>query len=80
MNSPSSGGPAFPQPNAYTNDDGSQERGGMSLRDYFAIHAQPQDFALYLCEYERDADRYINRTPAEARYAFADAMIRARSK
>ena len=37
-NSKKTGGPAFPQPSAFLNS-------GMSLRDYFAIHANNQELA-----------------------------------
>ncbi len=70
------GGPAFPvHPEIRENEP----HAGMTLRDYFAIHATNQDIEGY-----RDADLAddgvveYRRTTAQARYAFADAMIAAR--
>lgn len=71
------GGPAFPFEGGDNN--GIEPSVGMMLRDYFAIHATNQDIEGY-----RDADLAddgvveYRRTTAQARYAFADAMIAAR--
>lgn len=73
------GGPAFPRSAAEHSQGGHYEQDGMTLRDYFAIHATNQDIEGY-----RDADLAddgvveYRRTTAQARYAFADAMIAAR--
>lgn len=79
------GGPAFPTGDIVERDEKGVPQGypissaGMTLRDYFAIHATNQDIEGY-----RDADLAedgvieYRRTTAQARYAFADAMIEAR--
>lgn len=67
------GGPAFPTP--YTTRDGdhysTEFEGGMTLRDYFAIHADRNDIAAMLSERP-------DLTLPQARFAYADAMLRAR--
>lgn len=45
------------------------QHAGMTLRDYFAIHATAQDIQRFL---------HAGLTRAQARYAFADAMLKAR--
>ncbi len=54
---------------------------GMDLRDYFAIHAN--DYDIYSYMYETRVGSGISassqiRTREEARYAYADAMMKAR--
>jgi hypothetical protein len=54
---------------------------GMDLRDYFAIHAN--DYDIYKYMYETRVGSGISastqiRTREEARYAYADAMMKAR--
>ena len=82
------GGPAFPTPRYERGDMYSL---GMTLRDYFAIHATEEDIQRYLPtgriievvvermiglkEVEKQPER---RTREQARYAFADAMLKAR--
>jgi hypothetical protein len=56
---------------------------GMDLRDYFAIHAN--DYDIYSYMYETRAGSGISassqiRTREEARYAYADAMMKAREQ
>lgn len=87
-------GPAFPTASIQTLKDGHEFTfsGGVTLRDYFAIHApQPTDQQI-----SRGMDRDKNRNPynepgkpklrereeiiAALRYEFADAMLRERSK
>ena len=54
---------------------------GMTLRDYFAIHASGNDLVPF--EHVPDPSgmgRTKNRTRAEARYAFADDMLKARNQ
>lgn len=46
---------------------------GISLRDYFAIHATDADIKKYLGGNTR-------RSREEARYAFADAMLKQRER
>ncbi len=70
------GGPAFP---VAVPVDFQFAHEGMTLRDYIAIHATNQDIENY-----RDADLAddgvieYGRTTAQARYAYADAMLSAR--
>lgn len=69
MNGVDDGGPAFPcikgAPSEYAL--------GITLRDYFAIHADWGDVHHYSHD---DCGRNLSRT--KARYAYADAMIRER--
>jgi hypothetical protein len=68
---------------------------GMTLRDYFAIHATKEDYSDYRLDYSKSREfvefnpwsnqSYIAKEPGkrsivEARYLFADAMIRERGK
>lgn len=53
---------------------------GMTLRDYFAIHASNDEVTAYFRYNRRDGHHPISSELAEARYAFADAMLRAREK
>ena len=50
----------------------------ITLRDYFAITACQDDLRDY-CVYRLKSGVQKNRTAAEARYAFADAMLKART-
>lgn len=72
------GGPAYP----VEEYKGSEKilSGGMSLRDYFAVHASDSDIKEYLSETKSiDGLEYTNdRSISEARYMFADAMIEER--
>lgn len=93
------GGPAFPIPDVYAPDgNGTQGCAGMTLRDYFAIHApepSPNEAARAFDVIERPgtsptsdpsyADWLQRVHPARyrigataARYAYADAMLKAR--
>lgn len=65
------GGPAFPSHVSM----GEVAQQGMSLRDYFAIHATERDIAAHDCTDEVPA---VVRSREAARYAFADAMLAAR--
>ena len=80
--SKNTGGPAFPS--------GSHDR-GMTLRDYFAVHATEEDIAPYIHTgavvdkvvddgygHKRVTKTYETRTREAARYCYADAMIKAR--
>jgi hypothetical protein len=69
-------GPAFPV--EHRDGEATHWHTGMTLRDYFAIHATPADCGAFLSEFDAAHGRFINRTPSEARYAFADAMLKAR--
>ena len=81
MTTKNDGGPAFPNPNTY-HLNGQVEYGasGMSLRDYFAVHASEKD-VLEQAEVIR-ASLSIPVLPegwrTKARYMHADAMLKAR--
>lgn len=85
MNKPD-GGPAFPAV------DSPRVISGMSLRDWFAGHAQESDLILPLDtknaaaqlgmsveEYSKDFHNWLT-INARARYRFADAMIAERER
>lgn len=59
--------------------DRHEVQGEMSLRDYFAAHASETDVDSYRSYWgKNNAPR--ERTRQEAKFAYADAMIAARSK
>lgn len=74
------GGSAFPTPHLIAMNGevvNIGATGGMTLRDYFAIHASEGDIGLLISEmYEKEPRRTKAEIRAEARYAFADALIR----
>lgn len=73
MTEKNNGNPAFPM----------EPVAGMSLRDYFAIHANENDIKYYMKELESitgGIDKYIYRNREQAKYAYADAMIKEREK
>ena len=66
------GGPAFPVL--------SVEHTGMTLRDWFASHASEQDIEDHaLGELRASGRSYNHRSREQAKYAYADAMLQARS-
>lgn len=83
------GGPAFP-----TNTGlGNHQAEGMTLRDYFAAKASEDDVAYYkflggyqeIVKVAPDGTKYIvqeanTRTREEAKYAYADEMLKARKQ
>lgn len=77
------GGPAFPSTHPLIFD--SDPRGpstlmcvGMSLRDYFAAHAPPIDENWFL-QYCKNIGVFSHaKTTADWRFAYADAMLKAR--
>lgn len=74
------GGQAFPQPvTVGPNDDMYPAYPGMTLRDYFAAHA-PWARASFLGDPEDGAVERVAARMAKQAYAFADAMLRERSK
>lgn len=69
MSTINDGGPAFPT----SADNGhSVNQDGMTLRDYFAAKALPA-----VIDYQNTGHEFNERV-AEAAYAMADAMLRAR--
>ncbi|EXL06240.1 hypothetical protein BG46_15870 [Brucella anthropi] len=64
------GGPAFPVSIPGWGDNGAS---GMTLRDYFAIHASREELTRFRVDKNGNGLSEV-----EARYAYADAMIRAR--
>ena len=68
------GGPAFPMQVKLAN--GTDNYRGMSLRDWFAGRATVEDIKYYMST-SRDG---FARTPVEARWQFADAMLAARKE
>lgn len=85
------GGPAFPRRgNGFVPGGAGYDLGalGMSLRDYFAAGAlqgtlanstMMESFAAVLSEYEGATDDEKIGTMAKVAYAYADAMLAARS-
>ena len=70
MSKENNGGPAFP---CYDDTKGFRP-GGMSLRDYFAVHATEEDVLYY---YRHDISC---KTRQQARYMHADEMLKAREE
>lgn len=83
MSEKENGGPAFPFPVLHGND--SPE--GMSLRDYFAVHASDEDVENVMHRNSEWVDiggyeGYLSCkiTRQQARYIHADAMLQEREK
>lgn len=72
------GGPAFPTDHS-TNSEYTSIEGGMSLRDYFAAHALSGIIAS-LRETGVSVGGVVFAEEATTAYAFADAMLKERSK
>lgn len=72
MNNKPDGGPAYPVPGLHNNEYFN----GMSLRDFFAIHA-PMN-VIVGCLFNPGG--FDVEHLADAAYKYADAMIEARSK
>ena len=80
------GGPAFPFP-AYTYPNGeiNHGEGGMTLRDYMAIHASDEDLKMQaeilriIVREKQGVSILPDDWRSTARYMHADAMIQARS-
>ena len=88
MNTPKDGGPAFPQPihklNFDTTPDDFDEtgRGGMTLRDWFAAQATDEDIRQFteVFKSQQGHGTFDLTSRTEARYKFADAMLKEREK
>jgi hypothetical protein len=72
MTQPNDGGPAFPS-------DRFGEL-GMSLRDYIATHATPLDASRWHQKLGEDCNWATTPTMEQAKYAYADAMLKARGQ
>ena len=81
MTQPNDGGPAFPVPMVPWQDGFiNVECTGASLRDWFAANASENDIEHHnLGNLRSDGKTYNRRTREEAKYAYADAMLKARS-
>jgi len=94
MNEDKTGGAAFPSPGVIRQDGVHQGAyGGMTLRDYFAVRASEEDILAhsskgfveeYITEsidgFKRVSTRWATRTREQARYHYADAMLKERNK
>ena len=93
MNNTNTGGPAFPGPyvNDKGGLEAIWKQGGMTLRDYFAAKATEEDIAAHIWKGHKEdfvmADGYgmkkvVKReamwSREEAKYRYADAMLKAR--
>jgi len=86
------GGPAFPMPGGITKkynphhreweEVGFSGHSGMSIRDYFAIHAPTNEIGKYLSiQMPSGTNITFKDTDYEqARYKYADAMLKERNK
>ena len=72
------GGPAVPQDLQGRRGDDPQYQ-GMSLRDWFATHASENDIRRHQSIIERTNGYTYAPSIEECKYAYADAMIKARS-
>ena len=74
------GGPAFPVPMVPWQDGFiNVECTGASLRDWFASHASENDIRRHQSLIERSNGYTYQPSIEECKYAYADAMIKARS-
>lgn len=84
MSAQKDGGSAFPLPLGTMNCSEPGESGGMSLRDYFAVHASRQDVEAQaeVIRMKTLAKKGVGVLPdgwqTTARYMHADAMLEAR--
>jgi len=70
MSNINTGGPAFPQQQIYSNEDGTPWFEGMTLRDFFAAKALQKLIAN---------NNISAQQLAQASYKVADAMLKART-
>ena len=74
------GGPAFPVPMVPWQEGFiNVECTGASLRDWFASHASESDIRRHQSLIERSNGYMYQPSIEECKYAYADAMIKARS-
>ena len=75
---------AFPKVNVLVDNDNvieSDSRDGMDLRDYFATHATTVDIERYVFKTTANYGSFSQsqiRTVEQAKYDYADAMMKAR--
>ena len=72
------GGPAYPQQQVFSNEDGTPWFEGATMRDYFAIHGPEPSEQQVLDYFLNKQILDIRLARAELRYLNADAMLRAR--
>jgi hypothetical protein len=77
MTQPNDGGPAFPRP---ANPPYNSSANGMSLRDYIATHATPLDASRWHQKLGEACNWATTPTMEQAKYAYADAMLKAREQ
>ena len=92
MSNTNTGGPAFPHHVVCENGwSETQKLQGMTLRDYFAVHASEEDIQRHITGLEsmivgQDAQGPVYRTEQvfrsreRARYKWADEMLKARAQ
>lgn len=84
MSATNNGGPAFPATSWSKDGDFLGENQGMTLRDYFAVHATDTDIAaqINVLRYAQQKKTGSGILPDDymviCRYMHADAMLRAR--
>lgn len=75
---PADGGPAFGELKRV--GDRAIKQGGLSIRDYFAIHANADEVTALQNRYLADHEDDIGLTDVQARYRYADEMLKERAK
>lgn len=73
---PKTGGP-IQGAQAYWNDPGTH---GLTIRDYFAIHANADEVTALQNRYLADHEDDIGLSDIQARYRYADEMLKERAK
>ena len=66
-------------PQAFPNSHPVDPCDGMTLRDYFAIHADTKEVVVFVKAVIEESDPNYIPTLAEARYDYADAMLKERA-
>ena len=80
MTQPNDGGPAFPVPMVrYEDNFFNVTDTGMTVRDWFAANASENDIRRHQSIIERTNGYTYKPSVEECKYAYADAMIKARS-
>jgi hypothetical protein len=78
MSTKNTGGPAFPRPigHARLHNGENTAQDGMTLRDYFAAHASEADIRYW----QVDANGNEMRSRSQARWVYADSMLKTREQ